>query len=466
MSQGQDFLTKVRFVAKRRAAESPRRLPVFFLAMSFMLLWFSPALAAGVQARFSLDSPGEGPFPSDLFTVTDPTQNTGLRVNVPLPNCAQRPSDCTALAAINTLDGFNLQPSLSIPFSGPIDVNSVNSHTVFLVSLGNTLAGGDPGGNVIGINQIVWDPDLNMLHVESDELLDQHTQYALLVTKGIRDVTGRPVEASEDFTRFRHDLNFGQSKDPALKAYRKALLDALAAARFAAVNPSDIVVASVFTTQSATATVEKIRDQIKADTPAPADFLLGPGGSRTVFSLNNVSSMLFNRQTGTAPTFAPTPMPLQLAALRAIPGVVGQLAFGKYVSPDYETAAKVIPSVGTLSGVTAVQSEQEIYFNLILPSGTPPADGWPVAIFGHGNTASKQTSVFFVSAEMAARGIATIAINAVGHGNGPLGTLTVNQTVGGPVTFPAGGRGVDLNGNGTIDLNEGVAAAPPVSLRD
>src|SRR5262249_22083873 len=106
MSQGQDFLTKVRFVAKKRAAAGPRRLAVFFLAISFMLLGFAHALAAGVQVGFSLDSPGEGPFPSDLFTVADPTQNTGLRVNVPLPNCAQRPSDCTALAAINTLDGF------------------------------------------------------------------------------------------------------------------------------------------------------------------------------------------------------------------------------------------------------------------------------------------------------------------------------------------------------------------------
>ena len=67
---------------------------------------------------------------------------------------------------------------------------------------------------------------------------------------------------------------------------------------------------------------------------------------------------------------------------------------------------------------------------------------------------------------MAARGIATIAINAVGHGDGPLSTLTVNQAVGSPVTFLEGGRGVDLNGDGTIDSNEGLAAAPPITLRD
>jgi hypothetical protein len=29
-----------------------------------------------------------GPFPSDHFTVEDREQNTGLRVNLPLPDCA------------------------------------------------------------------------------------------------------------------------------------------------------------------------------------------------------------------------------------------------------------------------------------------------------------------------------------------------------------------------------------------
>jgi len=33
----------------------------------------------------------------------------------------------------------------------------------------------------------------------------------------------------EAFARFRHDLNFGQTKDPALKAARKALFDQMVA---------------------------------------------------------------------------------------------------------------------------------------------------------------------------------------------------------------------------------------------
>ena len=42
------------------------------------------------------------------------------------------------------------------------------------------------------------------------------------------------------------------------------------------------------------------------------------------------------------------------------------------------------------------------------------------------------------------------ANDVVGHGFGPLGTYTAT-TAGGPLTFPAGGRGIDQDGNGTID---------------
>src|SRR5262245_38317554 len=148
-------------------------------------------------------------------------------------------------------------------------------------------------------------------------------------------------------------------------------------------------------------------------------------------------------------------------------GVGVQLAFGKYVSPDYETAAKVIPPVGTRTGVPTVQGQQEIYFNLILPAGSPPPQGWPVAIFGPGSGGNKVGSApFILAAELAAHGIATIGINAVGRGYGPLGTLTVTLGSGETVTFSAGGRGVDRNGDGIIDATEGLIAAPPISGRD
>src|SRR5262249_40702813 len=146
-------------------------------------------------------------------------------------------------------------------------------------------------------------------------------------------------------------------------------------------------------------------------------------------------------------------------------GAVGKIAFGKYLSPDYQVhPGEYIPPVGTRTGTPVVQHYNAIYFNLFLPSGPKPKAGWPVAIFGHGFTDNKQGAPLLYAAEMAAHGIATIAINVVGHGFGPRGTLTVDQTVGGSVTFLAGGRGIDQDGDHIIGVTEGLFATAPRTI--
>src|SRR5262249_37465872 len=173
-------------------------------------LWAAPAASRPhsptVHATFDLSATAAGAFPSDRFTVADPTQNTGRRVNLPLPNPVTNPSDYQDTQVLNTLDGFNLQPRLSIPFYGPIYLNSGNSQTCFLVNLRATLNHRDHGGQVVGINQVVWDPPTHTLHVESNDFLDQHTRYALIVTSGVHDPNGAPVAATPAFRHFRRDL--------------------------------------------------------------------------------------------------------------------------------------------------------------------------------------------------------------------------------------------------------------------
>jgi hypothetical protein len=428
-----------------------RRMLLLFAVLVASLLTPSVARAAGVEPRFDLSGPTGSPFPSDRFTVPDWTQLTGLRVALPKPDCAARPSDCEDVDVLNDLDGFNVQPRISIPFTGELDLASVSSESIFLVRLP------DEGGRrphsereLTGINQVVWNPALDTLHVESDELLAQHTRYLLVVTRDVRDAEGDRIDAAPFRQALKND-----------KDYRKDLIEALRSLPDG-VKKRDVAVASLFTTQSVTALLEQVRRQLGASTPAPADFRLGAGGTRTVFPLAGVTSVVFTRQTGTAPTFSSSALPLP--ALSIFPGAIGTIAFGAYTSPDYETAAKVIPAVGSKWGHPVVQGENRVTFNLFLPSGTRPAGGWPVAIFGHGFGDSKNGSPLAVAASMAQAGIATIAINVVGHGGGELGTMTVSQAAGAPVTFPAGGRGIDQDGNGTIDSTEGVNAAPPQTL--
>jgi hypothetical protein len=96
--------------------------------------------SAGVRVRADLRDPSRTLFPSDHFTVADFTQNTFQRVHLPKPDCRVQPVACEDIEVLNTLDGFNLQPRLTIPFSGAIDVASVSSDTIFLVSLGSSSA--------------------------------------------------------------------------------------------------------------------------------------------------------------------------------------------------------------------------------------------------------------------------------------------------------------------------------------
>jgi hypothetical protein len=420
-----------------------------------MLIRQMRTLLAAAVVALALGAPGgalaavraEQPFPSNLFTELDLTQATLLRVDLPKPDCAARPTDCADIDVVNTLDGFNIQPRISIPFSGPIDVSTVSSDTVFLLGLDGR----------VGINQIVWESATNTLHLESDEQLKARSPYLLIVTRGVHGADGAPL----DRTAFWRDVLFGRPADAAAKRYRAQLGLALAGAAIAGVRPSQIAAASLFTTQSIAAISQKIRAQIRSATPAAPSFTLGTSGERTVFPLSSLTAIQFRRQTGTS-TFTTSFLPLP--ALQIFPGSVGTLAFGSYLSPDYETAAKFIPPVGTRTGTPAPQGTNEIGFTLFVPAGTKPTGGWPVAIFGHGFTDSRNGAPWTVASSLANAGIATIAINVVGHGGGALGTYTALRAAADPVTLPAGGRGIDQDGNGTIDSTEGVNAAPPQTI--
>jgi hypothetical protein len=427
-------------------------------ALAALLAAPALALAAGVSVRFDVSNPADSPFPSDRFTRPDWSNNTGKRVALPLPDCSARPSDCADIAVINTLDGFNTQPRVTVPFSAAIDLATVNSNTVFLINLGDTLSGAGAGDKV-GINQVSWDSATNTLVFESDELLAEHARYALVVTDGVRDRAGDPVEAG-DFGRFRHDLNYGQTKDRALADYRKALIDA---ANAPGVARQRVVAMSLFTTQSISADLLKIRAQIQAANPAPANFMIGNGGSvRAVFPTATLQGIQWSAQTGAAPSFTTSFVPTP--ALNVFPGAVASVAFGKFSSPDYENAAKVIPTTGTLTGQPVAQGHNDLVFELFLPSGPKPAGGWPVAIFGHGFTDSMYGAPWAVASTFAHSGIATMSISVVGHGFGPLGTLNVLRSNAAPVVVPSGGRGFDQDGNGTIDSTEGVGAVGALSI--
>ncbi|SFM34063.1 Ig-like domain-containing protein [Variovorax sp. OV329] len=425
------------------------------------------SLAAGVSVKMDFDSPSTSPFPSDRFTVPDWTQNTFRRVKLPKPDCAVRVSDCQDIDVINTLDGFNTQPRITVPFTGDIDPATVNSDTLYLLNLGDTLSGRGFGQEV-GINQVSWDVASKTLVAESDELLQEHTRYVLVITNGIRDAQGKRIEGGrygnlgKDNDR---DRDRDHDRDRDTMDYRRQLQEA---DRWVRPERNAVVGLSLFTTQSISADLRKIRDQIRRSNPAPLNFMIGNSGSvRAVFPVAGLTGIQWNRQTGTAPAFTSSFVPTP--ALQVVPGAVGRVAFATFRSPDYMNAERVIPATGTLLGQPSPQGSNDLLVEIFLPSGARPAGGWPVALFGHGFTDSMYGAPWTVASVFASRGIATMAISVVGHGGGAQGTLNVLPTGGAPVVLPSGGRGFDQDGNGTIDSTEGVGAVGAqtiVSSRD
>src|SRR5258708_20973405 len=104
---------------------------LLLLAMHPLASW-----GAGVIVNFDPSTPTVGPFPTDFLTVADPNQKTSLRVNLPLPDCTVRPNDCAEANELNQLDGFALQPRISVQFSGPVDPTTLQKG-IILVWLDN-----------------------------------------------------------------------------------------------------------------------------------------------------------------------------------------------------------------------------------------------------------------------------------------------------------------------------------------
>ena len=100
------------------------------------------------------------------------------------------------------------------------------------------------------------------------------------------------------------------------------------------------------------------------------------------------------------------------------------------------TQDQYIPAVGTRTGTPVVQGYNNIYFTLYLPSGPKPEAGWPIALIAGGTSTNQHFASGMFASKLAANGIATIGINNVGQGFGPLGTLTVNMIDGSSADHP------------------------------
>jgi uncharacterized protein (TIGR03437 family) len=399
-----------------------------------------------VSVIFDPARPDVGPFPTNALTVPDAAQKTGLRVNLPLPDCAVQRTTCETYRLLNELDGFNLHPRIVVRFSGPVDTNTLQRgiRILWLENVNAEEKGLRPAGHISGIERAIFDPATNTLYAKPDEPMDQHRRYVILVTDAVRDALGSPVVADP---AFRNCIGAVPNDYCTQLAQAQATTSPL---------PGQIVSASVFTTLSATSWLERAR---MAGQTTPPDVKRGVS-----VNLGTTAAATLRQQTTTNPAGfedATVPVPALVTA------GADRVTFGAYTSPDFLDTRHTIPTAPTAAPLAAPGSTTEITFHAFTPSGSAPASGYPVIVFGHGLGDSAFGAPTLVAGSFARSGFATLVINAVGHGSGPQTELVLTSLSGQRTTVAVPGRGVDTNNDGRIASREGcMLTASGIAVRD
>jgi hypothetical protein len=405
------------------------------------------SLAIGVQPTGAAAVEVETFFPSDRLTVPDPRQATGRRVALALPDCGVDAAGCDEVRLLNELDGWSVNPRVSIRFSGPVALDSFTKASAFILPLVP-----EPLPTPIGLGQLVWDGASHTLHARPERALLQARRYALVLTTRVLDDAGRPLAPV---------LNAPLVTEAAYGVSAQGVV--LQRLRPLGITRREIAAVTVFTTQSVTAGLEQMRAVIETDLAPELRFILGPAGARSAYARVELDGVHLRRHVATDPAARveePVTLPLALVS----PTDVRTIAIGRFRARSFLTADRVIPATATRAQAPAIQSSEDVDVTVYLPSGTTPSGGWPVALFGHGFGNDRHAVPMAVAGTLARFGFATVAMNVVGHGGGPEGTLTVLRTGQDAVTLPAGGRGVDQDGDGRIRATEGVGTPTGSSL--
>ena len=412
------------------------------------------ALRAGTTTvLFQPTSPTIGPFPTDALTVSDTAQKTGVRVNLPSACGTPAVSACVNTKLLNQLDGFSVNPRVSVCFSDAINPGTLNDAIQFIAA--------DGSGTTVKANQAIYDPTAKCAYAKPDRVLAEDTRYLMLVSEPLNDTAGQKVQAAQGFADCLNGKTPGN--------YCAALSGALGQTGRNVSGSGKLLSASLFTTMSATDWLQKARRVADA---SPAVVL--PAGSVSSFDLADITSLTYMPQddTGTNPAMA-----IPISALEG----VGNIVFGLYLSPNFLDPSGIIPG-----SIAASPTNQPIVgpvalpgldpplpagyvpvsFHVFLPSGKNPQAGWPVAIYGHGLGDNQFGAPTYIASTLAQKGIATIAIEIPGHGFGPLSHVEVVDTAKARYIVQTPGRGLPLSAGGTYGPTDGCILSGPLAVRD
>jgi hypothetical protein len=239
-------------------------------------------------------------------------------------------------------------------------------------------------GEYIGPNSLVLRPVAGFP-------LREATTYAAILSRTIRDAGSQPLRKDLDFAYVMRDTAPGD-EDPALEVAWHAYAPLRAYLAEQSAEPTDVLCAAVFTTQSIVETMVRLRDAVYRDMDTPPS------------------------------------LPADLAYTGSGPGYY--IYEGTYEAPVYQHGEVPYATQGggfvfDAAGDPVLARTESMRFALSVPTGDMPAGGWPIVLYAHGTGGNYRSFIngdvardlarIYVDGELLARA-AVIGIDQVLHG--------------------------------------------------
>ena len=409
----------------------------------------------GVITAVFNPSAGVIPLPNNLLL----SGTTDLTLNPPVAN----PNNFgDPLVAVSALDGWSTVGPWTMSFSAPPAAASVvpgQSVRIFEVQLNA------PGGGVVGVTReltpgaefatavVPSDPTGRTVAIIPTTPLKQLTSYLALVTDGITDARGNDVTPDQTYFLSKRPTPLcvnGQSQEPlldnasacALEPLRQLTNSHLGAAQAVGIDPDDVVVSWVMTTQSITPVLQAVRSRVQ-----PSVAQVFPTGLTTAAAglppIADIYVGFIALPYYLVPPSAENPTGPLNGFWKAAPGA--------YIPPFNQAGlSPASTNITAFNPFPVANATVQVPVLMTVPNAasgrSKPDAGWPLTIFQHGITRNR-TDMLAISATLAAQGHAVIAIDQPLHGVSPgnsdfAGTAPFYISAGNPLTAPLFAAGV------------------------
>ncbi|MBU5638297.1 hypothetical protein KOM00_16330 [Geomonas sp. Red69] len=421
----------------------------------------------------------EIPLPNVLATATarDPiTQYTDPATGAVGMRPANRPMNpLEALAYVNRYEvgGTNAVAGVNAPiylrFARPLQPVTVNADNIKVFRIGaDSAAPAATENNPLSFSDVTGNFSFSYAPGRSDVSLfprfplQPGSRYLYLVTDRVKDAaTGGSVSSSVYFSALKSELPLlgpfeplerirGNTVDGSgnvlFAGYAKVMNDLTASPAVTSVaSRSQIVLLGRFNTTAAGFVAADPADPVGSLVPmesalrafaAGSDLPGGLAGKSWLGAGLNIATVTGTLAPATywsavlAGTGIPASAPASVGAVitgsfasadismnpvvaRSNPAMNQNLAFGSYNAASAVLLPFRDPGTGKLTGF--YYTDRQVPFVYFAPSGTPPAGGWPLAIYQHAINGSKEQAIA-VAGTLTAVGYAVVAIDLPLHG--------------------------------------------------